>query len=96
MEQEKLEETIDRVLHQDAKTRLNKMEVDEPEQADLVKGRVFAMAQRGEATTGSVSDDDVTSMLKQMAAQEAESKMAAQAARRRFDDSDSDIDLDGL
>ena len=93
-EAEKREDVVERCLQPDARARLNKLEMEEPEKVDQLKEQIFSMARRGEAKTASVSDADVTRMLKGMA-EAAESRGIA-LPRRRFDDSDSDVDLDGL
>jgi len=94
--EEKRDEILAKFMQKDAIDRVNKLEMSEPAKAERVREQL--LAQRAHwRLNGPVTVGHIAQILEDNEATDAKWSRGLALDRRRFgDDSDSDIDLDGL
>ena len=99
--EEKRDEIIAQIVSKEALERLIKFEMAEPTKADTIKDQLLAKRSHWKLN-GPVSDGHIKELIDSTTAKVADSGPICNTRgvaldRRRFgDDSDSDVDLDGL
>ena len=96
MEQERQmrEELLQKLLTVDAKERLNRIKVVKPDRARQLEDMVINMGRKGQLQSA-LDDKQLKNMLESISGGGEPEKRKVVIARR-MDDSDSDVDLDGL
>eukprot|EP00320_Phaeocystis_rex_P021748 CAMPEP_0119091238 /NCGR_PEP_ID=MMETSP1178-20130426/155608_1 /TAXON_ID=33656 /ORGANISM="unid sp, Strain CCMP2000" /LENGTH=131 /DNA_ID=CAMNT_0007074721 /DNA_START=43 /DNA_END=438 /DNA_ORIENTATION=+ len=90
------QDMLTRMMAPEAKERLNRISLVKPDKARKLEDMVLMMAQRNQLREA-LSDAQLKQMLEQISdsgGDDSRSKVVID--RRRRDDSDSDVDLDGL
>jgi len=94
-QEEMRSELLKKILTADAQERIKRIGIVKPEKARQVEDHLLAQAKNG--IKQPYTEDQVKGLLESLADHGASTKATIQFDRRRFgDDSDSDIDLEGL
>ena len=88
------EELLQKLLTVDAKERLNRIKVVKPDRARQLEDMVINMGRKGQLQSA-LDDKQLKNMLESISGGGEPEKRKVVIARR-MDDSDSDVDLDGL
>eukprot|EP00325_Prymnesiales_sp_UTEX-LB-985_P026623 CAMPEP_0174716726 /NCGR_PEP_ID=MMETSP1094-20130205/24504_1 /TAXON_ID=156173 /ORGANISM="Chrysochromulina brevifilum, Strain UTEX LB 985" /LENGTH=122 /DNA_ID=CAMNT_0015916535 /DNA_START=24 /DNA_END=392 /DNA_ORIENTATION=+ len=93
--EEKRGELLQKVLDLSAQQRLDTIRLVKPEKVRAIEDRVLQMAGNGQLQS-QVNEAMLKQMLESIGGEEASKKPPIQYDRRRYGDSDDEIDLDGL
>lgn len=89
-------EIMAKILSKEALDRLQRLDLEKPETAEKCKAALYKSWLMEQFKNGPVSDGYLLNLIGELNSQ-AEASRGVQLDRRRFgDDSDDDIDLDGL
>merc|ERR1719409_2528564 len=94
-EKEMRAELLQKLLTPEANSRIKNIALVKPEKAKKLEDMVIMMGRKGQLQQP-LNDGALKKMLEQISDSSDASSKKIQLNTRRFDDSDSDIDLDGL
>jgi len=94
-EQEMREDLLTKMVAPDARERLRNIAIVKPEKAQQLENMIIEMGRKGQLRQ-QLDDKQLKGMLEQISGSGEDTKPKISFDRRRFDDDDSDIDLDGL
>jgi len=95
-EEDKQTQIMAKICSPDALATLNKLDLSQPEKAEKLRSQLYRMWLQEQLKNGPVGDAYMKKLIAELDGQDANTRGVALDRRRFGDDSDSDVDLDGL